>query len=293
MITHILSRNDTLCPVFGYNKGKGAVKMLINHILLHVKRDDVENPKGTVIITHGIAEHSGRYQEITEKLNGAGFSVVRYDVRGHGQSQGKRGALKSFHQFIDDLHALVVEEKKLNPKKIYLLGHSMGGMIVNMYAVKYQDADGIISSAAPTYFIKDVLPFRFMGYKWLGFLTKKTNFADDQLSRIKAVEEAYIQDPLNLKKFYFSLAGNMFVSGVRYLNRNIKDYQTPVLILHGGNDKIVPFQFSERLLSLIPLEDKKLIIYPDNYHEIFNDLDREQVFQDVISWLLERSQVNV
>jgi acylglycerol lipase len=292
MITHILSRIDTLCPVFGYNKGKGAVTMLVNHILLHVKRDDVENAKGSVIITHGIAEHSGRYQEITEKLNGAGYSVVRYDVRGHGQSQGKRGALKSFHQFIDDLHALVVEEKKKNPKKIYLLGHSMGGMIVNLYAVKYQDADGIISSAAPSYFIKDVLPFRFIGYKWLGFLTKKTNFADDQLSRIKAVEDAYIQDPLNLKKFYFSLAGNMFVSGVRYLNKNLKYYQTPVLLLHGGNDKIVPHAFSERLLQLIPMEDKKLIIYPDNYHEIFNDLDREQVFQDVIQWLLERSQVS-
>lgn len=265
--------------------------MLINQILLHVKRDDVKTPKGVVIITHGIAEHSGRYQEITEKLNAAGYSVVRYDVRGHGQSQGKRGALRSYHQFIDDLHALVVEEKKKNPKKIFLIGHSMGGLIVNMYAVKYQDADGIVSSAAPSYFIKDVTPFRIIGYKWLGFLPRKTNFANDQLSRIKAVEDAYIQDPLNLKKFYFSLAGNMFVSGVRYLNRNIKSYETPVLLLHGGNDKIVPHAFSERLFGLLPIEDKKLIIYPDNYHEIFNDLDREKVFQDVIQWLDEKSQV--
>lgn len=264
--------------------------MLINNVLIHVKKDEVESPKASVIITHGIAEHSGRYDEITGKLNQAGYSVVRYDVRGHGMSQGKRGALKSYHQFIDDLHVLVTEEKKINPKKIFLMGHSMGGLIVNMYAVKYHDVDGIISSAAPTYFIKDVLPFRFIGYRWLGFLMKKTNFADDQLSRIKSIEEAYIQDPLNLKKFYFSLAGNMFVGGVRYLNKNIKNYQTPVLFLHGETDKIVPTEFSRRIIELVPVQDKKLITYPDAYHEIFNDLDREKTFGDVIAWLDEHSK---
>jgi alpha-beta hydrolase superfamily lysophospholipase len=262
--------------------------MLINNILLHVKKDSVENAKATIIITHGIAEHSGRYQEITDVLNREGFNVVRYDIRGHGQSQGKRGALKSYHQTIDDLHEIVLDEKKKSDLKIFLIGHSMGALIVNMYGVKYHDVEGIISSAAPSNFIKDVLPFRFVGYKWLGFLTKKTNFADDQLSRIKAVEEAYINDPLNLKKFYFSLAGNMFVSGVRYLNKNIKNQQTPILILHGSADKIVPVEFSKRLVELIPHNQKSLIIYQDSYHEIFNDLDREKVFNDVITWLKER-----
>ncbi|MDX9692124.1 MAG: alpha/beta hydrolase [Acholeplasmataceae bacterium] len=261
--------------------------MLINNILLHVKKDNVENAKATIIITHGIAEHSGRYQEITDRLNHEGYNVIRYDVRGHGQSQGKRGALKSYHQFIDDLHALVLDEKKKSDLKIFLIGHSMGGLIVNMYAVKYNDVDGIISSAAPSYFINDVLPFRIIGYKWLGFLSKKTNFADDQLSRIKSVEEAYINDPLNLKKFKFSLAGNMFVSGVRYLNKNIRNYQTPVLILHGSADKIVPVDFSKRLKEMIPHDKKELIIYQDSYHEIFNDIDRETVFEDVIRWLKE------
>ncbi len=259
--------------------------MLINDVLLHVKRNDVEKPKATVIITHGIAEHSGRYEEITNKLNEAGFSVVRYDIRGHGQSQGKRGSLKSFHQTIDDLYALVIEEKKLSSKKVFILGHSMGALIVNMYAVKYHDIDGVISSAAPSNFIKDVLPFRFIGFRWLGFLPRKTDFANDQLSRIKAVEEAYIADPLNLKKFYFSLAGNMFVGGVRFLNRHIDQYDAPVLIMHGGTDKIVPTEFSERLYNIIPSSDKKLLIYPESYHEIFNDLDREKVFADLIEWL--------
>ncbi len=259
--------------------------MLVNGILLHVKRDEVENAKATVILTHGIAEHSGRYEAITKALNDASYSVVRYDVRGHGQSQGARGRLKSYHQTIDDLHALVEMEKKLKPKKLFIFGHSMGGLIVNMYGVKYHDVDGIISSAAPSYFIKDVLPFRFIGYKWLGFIPRKTDFADDQLSRIKEVEEAYVNDPLNLKKFYFSLAGGMMVGGVRYLNKNIKSYETPVLLLHGEDDKIVPVEFSKRLFELIPVEDKELITYPKSYHEILNDLDQEIVRKDIIKWL--------
>jgi acylglycerol lipase len=271
-----------------YNKIKGVISMLVNNILLHVKRNDVEAPKASVIITHGIAEHSGRYDEITERLNEANYTVIRYDIRGHGQSQGKRGALRTYHQTIDDLHVIVNDEKKRNPKKIFLIGHSMGGLIVDMYAIKYKDVDGIISSAAPSYFIKDVLPFRFIGYKWLGSLTRKTNF-ENQLSRITEVESNYAEDPLNLKKFYFSLAGNMFVSGVRYLNKNINQFQLPILILHGEKDTVVPKEFSQRLLELIPVEDKKLIIYPDAYHEIFNEIDRDQAFKDVIQWLDERT----
>lgn len=262
--------------------------MLINQLLMHTKKDTVETPKATIIITHGIAEHSGRYDVITDRLNEAGYSVLRYDLRGHGLSQGKRGKLKHFHELIDDLHEIVQSEKKQSAQKIFLIGHSMGGLIVDLYAVKYGDVDGIITSAAPSYFIKDVLPLRFMGYKFLGWIPKKNNFANDQLSRIKEVEDLYISDPLNLKYFYISLVGAMFVSGVRYLNKHIANFKTPVLILHGGNDKIVPLSISQRLIELIPSEDKHLITYDNNYHEIYNDMDQEKAFKDVIKWLDER-----
>lgn len=86
--------------------------MLINNTLFFVKNHEVENPKASVIITHGIAEHSGRYEKLVESLNAASYRVVRYDLRGHGQTEGPRGKLKSYKQPIEDLHELVLHVKK-------------------------------------------------------------------------------------------------------------------------------------------------------------------------------------
>ncbi|MFA5560577.1 MAG: lysophospholipase [Acholeplasmataceae bacterium] len=262
--------------------------MLINNILLHVKRFEVPESKATIIITHGIAEHSGRYDVMTKKFNNAGFNVVRYDLRGHGQSQGQRGKLKSFHQFVDDLHALVVEEKKLQNNKIFLFGHSMGGLIVHLYGVKYKDVQGIISCAAPTNFMSNILPLRFFGFRLFGWIPIKTNFADQKLSRDRTVEEEYVSDPFNLHKFYISLVGQMFVRGVRYLNKRVNEFTLPILYIHGEEDKIVPEQFSKRMFDLVNSTDKKIVLYPDSYHEVFNDLDQEDAYQKAIEWLSER-----
>lgn len=258
--------------------------MYVNGILLHVTENLIENAKATVIITHGIAEHSGRYEKMKKILNHEGYNAIAYDLRGHGQSAGKRGKLKHHLEMIEDLHTLVLEAKKLD-RPIYLLGHSLGGLIVHMYAVTYHDVSGIIVSGAITDYIKDVLPLRIFGPKLLGWYSVKTNFADNKLSRIQHVETEYINDPLNLKKMYGSLIGNMLVNGVKYLKKHIKEHNVPTLILHGGHDKIVPYYMAEAMNQSIQHNDKKLIIYKEAYHEIYNDLDQDTVYQDTIDWL--------
>ena len=261
--------------------------MYVNHVLLHVTKDEVKKPKGNVIITHGIAEHSGRYDKMAKALNDNGFNCIRYDLRGHGQSGGPRGKLSSYKLFIEDLHELVLEVSK-DQLPIYLLGHSLGGLITHMYAVTHQDVDGIITSGAPTDFVKDVLPLRILGPKLLSWYSVKTNFADDQLSRIPSVERHYIDDPLNLKKMYGSLVGQSLVKGVRYLKKHLDNHHVPTLLMHGSNDKIVPHFMSEAMYITIKHEDKTLKIYEDSYHEIFNDLDQDICYQDVMDWLEER-----
>lgn len=260
------------------------IEMYVNNVLIHVTKDEAKQALGTVVVTHGIAEHSGRYEKMANMLNQQGFHCIRYDLRGHGQSAGPRGKLKSFKDFIEDLHE-IIKEAKTYQLPVYLLGHSLGGLIAHLYAVTYHDVEGIITSGAPTDFLKDVMPLRIFGPRLLGWFSTKTNFADDQLSRIPSVERAYINDPLNLKKMYGSLIGETMVKGVRYLKKNIKSHHVPTFIMHGGNDKIVPFSMSEKMYKLINHPDKTITIYKDAYHEIFNDFDQDVCYEDVVKWL--------
>ena len=262
--------------------------MLINETLFYVQTHEVKEPKATVIITHGIAEHSGRYASFVKTLNEASYRVIRYDLRGHGQTEGPRGKLKSYKQTIEDLHALVLYAKKTKDIPVYIFGHSMGGLIVDMYGVTYDDVDGIISSAAASYYVKDVKPFKVLGYKWLSWVKMKTNFGDQRLSSIQDVNDRYKSDPLNLKYFYISLAGQMMISGVKYLNKNVEKFSAPVLFIHGKKDEIVPASFTKRFYELVKSKDKTINIYPDSLHEVLHDVDQKQARTDIINWLDER-----
>lgn len=164
----------------------------------------------------------------------------------------------------------------------------MGGLIVDMYGVTYDDVQGIIASAAASNYVKDVAPFKVIGYKWLNWVKLKTNFADHKLSSIREVEERYMEDPLNLKYYYISLAGGMMLGGVKYLNKNVNQFVAPVFIIHGGKDEIVPKAFSERFFDLIKSQDKQIKIYENSLHEILNDIEQETVRQDIVNWLNER-----
>lgn len=264
--------------------------MIINKTLLYTKEKRVLKSHQTVIIVHGIAEHSGRYESMIQFFYNHHISCFAFDLRGHGQSAGARGKLKDFRDILKDLNEIVKYIKKTYPEdQIFILGHSLGGLIAHMYEVTYQDVDGIIVSGAPTGFIKDVLPIRILGPKLLGWYAAKTNFADEKLSRIPSVEKDYLQDPLNLKKMYGSLIGQMMVLGVRYLRRHLNKHVVPTLILHGEDDKIVPKLMSEQMYETIPSKDKSIIIYPKAYHEIFNDLDKEICLNDVLKWIQKRS----
>jgi alpha-beta hydrolase superfamily lysophospholipase len=241
------------------------------------------NEKGLVIVVHGLAEHQGRYTSFANFLFDNGFSSLTYDLRGHGQSGGKRGKVRKFKDMIEDLHRLVAS-KKLEGRKIFLLGHSLGALIVDLYPLFYQDVSGVIASGGPTDFLASVKQFLKIGFFLFRPIGIKVSFGED-LSYDPAVAESYISDPLVLDKFYVSLAGEMFIKGVKYLKRNISNFKTPILLLHGEDDKIVPSSFSKSFINTISIDDKTLIIYPHAKHEIINEVKKDQVYSDIINWL--------
>ena len=122
---------------------------------IFTKKNAVANAKGVVVIVHGAAEHQGRYDYITKRLNDAGYTVYRLDHRGHGRSAAPyvknavpRAHIDNWHSLIADVHQLVGIAKSENPgKKSFLIGHSMGAMAVQSYGIEYPgDVDGIVSN---------------------------------------------------------------------------------------------------------------------------------------------------
>lgn len=254
--------------------------------LLYIKTDIVPDEVKRVFIIHGICEHSGRYDYFVKRLNEAQISVIRYDLRGHGKSDGKPGYIKSFHDHINDLQQVVNKHINKDVKNV-LFGHSMGALIGHLYMVSNPKVDYYIASGGPTDYLKAVRVARMIGYKWIGWLKLKNQF-EGKLSRDKTIEDLYQRDSLNLKKYYIRLAGEMFISGVKYLNKNLYKNDLPILILHGGDDQIVPPEMSKRIYEHLQTTDKTLKLYEGAYHEILNETNKDEVIEDILGWLNER-----
>lgn len=249
---------------------------------LNIVTNIVPNEKMRIFLVHGIAEHLVRYDHVAAFLNKNGYSVVRFDLRGHGKSEGKRGYIRSYRDYLEDIDQVVSLHKG---KRNILFGHSMGALITHLYMLNDNPFEASITSAGPTWYIKDVAFVRYIGFKYYGFLQVKNNLARNMLSHIEKVEDDYMRDPLVLKKYYINLIGEMFVKAVKYLNRNILRHNKPILMLHGELDKIVPVDFSKRLYERLVQTDKTLKLYPNDWHETLNEIDREDVMNDILQWL--------
>src|SRR5690554_4505761 len=255
--------------------------MLINQVLIYSEFHNVDKPKGVVIITHGIALHSVYYRKMAEALNQSGYSVILYDVRGHGKSQGKRGDVKSVFQFTSDLYEIVEHTKLEHRLPIYLIGHSMGGIITKLYATLYDNFDGAIILSSPSNSQKlgvfGILP------SWLfGFLRIKTDFSDDRLSHFPPSDNV---DPYALKNFTFRLIIQTLKVGTKHIEKRIQDYKKPVLVLHGSEDKLVSPEMSKHFFDSIKHNDKKLVIIEGGYHNLNYDTVTEKTVEEIVSWL--------
>lgn len=251
--------------------------------------DKVESPKAAVIFVHGICEHLGRYDYIKEKFIEADYNVYRYDARGHGKSEGKRGYLEEFGDYLDDLDIFVGMVKKENKGlKLILVGHSMGGLVATAYTSKYPNkVDLLAISGGATRCPKAANAIKFVPYNLLGRLNY-TNRLGNAVCSVKEVGEAYSKDPLVLKRVKFKLLGNVFVIGVNFVKKNIKNISCPTLVMHGEKDGVVEKEIGDWTFANLKCKDKKIIIYPNLYHEIFNEITRDDVIRDLINWCDER-----
>jgi alpha-beta hydrolase superfamily lysophospholipase len=253
---------------------------------LFVRRNGVENPKGVVVIVHGLCEHGGRYDHVVSRLNDWGWSVYRFDLRGHGRSGGERGFVSDFQRYPEDTDLIVQKARKeIGDRPLYLLGHSMGGFIAAAYGILYPDRlQGIIHSGAAVIVLPMVADLGDFDYKAVA-MNPIPNELAAQVSRDPQVVRAYQEDPLVLKEFTTQLMGEVFLRGAKWLMEHMKDYRYPCLILHGGGDQIVTAEASRYFHEHISSPDKTLKIYDGLFHEILNEPEKERVLEDIRLWL--------
>lgn len=252
-----------------------------------------ETEKAQLVIAHGLGEHSGRYINIFNRLVPAGYSIWALDFRGHGRSQGKRGHIDTFDQYVLDLKKLIETVRKNNPGggKLFLLGHSMGGLIALNYTERFSETiDGIIASSPGLGMTMQIPALKaFMGKVmssiWPG-LSMGNDLDASKISHDPDVVKAYIDDPLvhdRVTARFFT----EFLSAMDETNANTSGIKVPILMQVAGDDHLVDAPSSKHFFEHLDVQDKTLHFYDHMYHEVYNETnaEREAVIDDLEKWL--------
>jgi alpha-beta hydrolase superfamily lysophospholipase len=250
-------------------------------------------PRAVLLIAHGMAEHGGRYKNVVNHLVPQGYAAYALDHRGHGKSQGQRVYVERFTHYLDDLKTFFDMVRGWHPElKIFLVGHSMGGTISLAYALRYQDElDGLILSGAGIKIGSSVSPLLILVGKIIAVILPKMGLIvldASAISRDPETVAAYDNDPLVYRGKVTARLGAELIATLQSFPGQASQLRLPVLILHGGADKLTDPQGSEWLHEVASSTDKTLKVYEGYYHEVFNELGREKVLEDVEGWLAER-----
>ena len=281
-----------------------------------------ESPKAVVQIVHGIAEFIERYDEFAAYLNGLGFLVVAEDHMGHGQSVGENGIQGYFHggwfTAVEDTMTLLRETQAAYPDIPYVLfGHSMGSFMARTILCKYPDSG--ISAAVicgtgwqpaallppVTRFIEAVCrkdgedkPSAFLENLVFGSYNKRVEHprtAYDWLSRDAKIVDAYIAHPMcgftpTAGLLREMMKGLTYIEKPAHLEAMKKDL--PVFFVAGGDDPVGSYGKGVRhtvsRFRKAGMTDVSCRIYPLCRHEILNEINRQEIFEDIGGWLLKK-----
>jgi alpha-beta hydrolase superfamily lysophospholipase len=247
------------------------------------------DPRAVIVIAHGAGEHSGRYQHVAARLISEGYAVYAVDHRGHGHSDGPRALLDRVDNAVTDLDKVVVIAAGENPGlPIFLLGHSMGGLIAVCYAIAYQERLAGLLLSGPLAALEAASPPVRMMAAILSALTPQLGvFAVDAslVSRDPAVVKAYEEDPLVHHGKLPARTVHELAGKVGAFPNTVKAITVPTLIMHGTADQLAPLAGAKMLAGTISSTDKKLIPYEGLYHEILNEPEQQQVMNDMCEWL--------
>jgi acylglycerol lipase len=250
---------------------------------------EVDAPKATFAVVHGLGEHSGRYERFATAMAGRGFSTFAVDLRGMGRSEGARGYVLRWSDWVQDAAALLAMVRdQPSAGEVIPLGHSFGGVVVLSAVIRK-------ALSAPRFVVSNpaLRPrVRVPGWKLavgrmtsslLPKLTLSNEVDPGLISRDPAVVEAYKSDPLVHARISSRLFTEWTAACVEVYGR-AAEIRTPFLVIVSEEDRLIAPEGSRRLVQLAAGAPATLREYAGRYHEPFNDLDADQVFDDLAAW---------
>ena len=264
-----------------------------DNLKIFYRKYQADPERARMVIAHGLGEHSGRYGNVVERLLPKGITIWALDHRGHGQSDGPRGHILTFGQYINDLQTMIEFSKRGLPEgmKCFLSGHSMGGLIALKFALHFPEMiDGMIVSS-PVLGIKVEVPAikralgKVMSSIWPG-MTLGNEVDASKISHDEEVVRAYENDPLvhdRVSARWFT----EFLGAMEEVHRLCSKLEVQTLMQVAGDDHLVDADTSKTFFENLTLDDKTLYLYDGLYHEIYNEPEdqRANVLSDLETWL--------
>jgi alpha-beta hydrolase superfamily lysophospholipase len=240
--------------------------------------------RADVVLIHGLGEHSGRYLHVGERLADAGYRVRAADLRGHGRSAGTRAYVDRFDVYLDDVTVIVPEADERPHPPIVMLGHSMGGLIALAYALSDRPSPDLLVLSAPL-LGADISAVKRAAARFLGGVAPRlalpNDITADHLSRNPAVGEAYFADPLVYTRTTTRL-GREMLAAMDATRARLPTLSLPTLVIHGGDDALVPPRTSAPLATLPGVER---VVFDGFRHESFNEEGGAVALDAVIGWI--------
>lgn len=261
--------------------------------LVYARRLPRGAPKAVTVVVHGYGEHMGRYKHVIEALVGQGYAVYTIDHRGHGESEGVRASVERFDYFVEDLRLLVQRARSEQPRlPLFMIGHSMGGLIATHYALRHQtELDGLVLSGPALHIGDDVSPVlkRLSGIiariAPTAALTPAHKSTESVLSRDPVVQELFDNDPLCYKGKVRARLGYELMQASAAARARVGELQLPLLVMYGTDDRLVNPLGAEHLYAHAASADKTIRAWHGCRHEIFNEPEQDEVIAEMIGWL--------
>ncbi|MCU0522789.1 MAG: lysophospholipase [Anaerolineae bacterium] len=246
--------------------------------------------RAAVLIVHGLGEHSGRYMNVVNALVPRGYAVYALDHLGHGKSEGEREVIERFDDYTNTLTTYLGMVKGWQPgKPVFLLGHSMGGLIATTYLLDHQaEFRGAVISAPAIKVGESVPKATILMGKVLSVIAPKMGVLaldSSAISRDPEVVRAYVNDPLVFHgKTPARLAAEM-LKAMQRVTAEVGTISLPFIVMQGSEDRLVDPGGTRMLYEQAGSKDKTLKIYEGFFHEVCNEPECALVLDDVGDWL--------